>query len=257
MIRNTIITCLLLLAASTAAGQKYPERRDIRSGNKLYEKGEYSEAEVSYRRALEKQADSYEANFNLADALYKQKRYDEAAQLNGQLAADSVHLDKAAQAYFNQGNALFQQRKLQEALDAYKNSLRLNPADMQAKFNYAYTKKLLEKEKNDQNNNDQNKDKDQNKDDKNDQNKDNKDNKDDNQNKDQNKDQNDPDKNRNDDPDKQDQQPPSDGQQPKPEGMSRDEAERMLDAVQSSEDNTKKKVDEKKAVVVGNSDKNW
>ena len=87
MIRHTIITCLLLLAAGMAAGQKYPERRDIRSGNKFYGKAEYSEAEISYRKALEKQPDSYEANFNLADALYKQKRYDEAAGLNEQLAA--------------------------------------------------------------------------------------------------------------------------------------------------------------------------
>ena len=157
MIRHTIITCLLLLAAGMAAGQKYPERRDIRSGNKFYGKAEYSEAEISYRKALEKQPDSYEANFNLADALYKQKRYDEAAGLNEQLAADSARLDNAASAYFNQGNALFQQRKLQEALEAYKNSLRLNPADMEAKFNYAYKKKLLDKDKNDQNKNDQNK----------------------------------------------------------------------------------------------------
>jgi len=57
MIRHTIITCLLLLAAGMAAGQKYPERRDIRSGNKFYGKAEYSEAEISYRKALEKLGD--------------------------------------------------------------------------------------------------------------------------------------------------------------------------------------------------------
>ena len=254
MIRHTIITCLLLLAAGTAAGQKYPERRDIRSGNKFYGNAEYSEAEISYRKALEKQPDSYEANFNLADALYKQKRYDEAAGLNEQLAADSARLDNAASAYFNQGNALFQQRKLQEALEAYKNSLRLNPADMEAKFNYAYTKKLLDKDKNDQNKNDQNKD--QNKDNRNDQNKNDKNDPNQNPDKDRNKDN--PDNNQNgNDPDKQDQQPPSGGQQPPQGGMSREEAERMLDAVQGSEDKTKKKVDEKKAVTVGNSGKNW
>lgn len=254
MIRHTIITCLLLLAAGMAAGQKYPERRDIRSGNKFYGKAEYSEAEISYRKALEKQPDSYEANFNLADALYKQKRYDEAAGLNEQLAADSARLDNAASAYFNQGNALFQQRKLQEALEAYKNSLRLNPADMEAKFNYAYTKKLLDKDKNDQNKNDQNKD--QNKDNRNDQNK---------------NDKNDPTKIRIKTktktiriiiktatiPTNRISSLRSGGQQPPQGSMSREEAERMLDAVQGSEDKTKKKVDEKKAVTVGNSGKNW
>ena len=53
MIRSTIIVVLMLFSAGAAFGQKYPERRDIRSGNKLYEKGDYTEAEVAYRRALE------------------------------------------------------------------------------------------------------------------------------------------------------------------------------------------------------------
>ena len=190
----------------------------------------------------------------LPPAKKMRKRIKADKTLNEQLAADSARLDNAASAYFNQGNALFQQRKLQEALEAYKNSLRLNPADMEAKFNYAYTKKLLDKDKNDQNKNDQNKD--QNKDNRNDQNKNDKNDPNQNPDKDQNKDN--PDNNQNgNDPDKQDQQPPSGGQQPPQGSMSREEAERMLDAVQGSEDKTKKKVDEKKAVTVGNSGKNW
>ena len=252
MIRNLVLGLVLAASAGVQGlyAQRYPERRVLRAGNALYEQENYPEAEIRYRKAQE-QSPTYEGLFNLADALYKQKRYDEAAGLNEQLAADSARLDNAASAYFNQGNALFQQRKLQEALEAYKNSLRLNPADMEAKFNYAYTKKLLDKDKNDQNKNDQNKD--QNKDNRNDQNKNDKNDPNQNPDKDRNKDN--PDNNQNgNDPDKQDQQPPSGGQQPPQGGMSR---ERMLDAVQGSEDKTKKKVDEKKAVTVGNSGKNW
>lgn len=277
--RSTIILGLMLLIAGSASGQKYPERRDIRSGNKLYEKGDYTEAEVAYRRALEKNAESYEANFNLADALYKQKRYDEAAQMNAQLAADSAYMENAAAAYFNQGNALFQQRKLEEALEAYKNCMRLDPNDQQAKFNYAYTKKLLEKDnqnqqqnnQNNQQNNQQNQ-QDQNKD----QNKDQNDNQQDqnknqqDQNKDKNQDQKDQNNNQNDQNDQNQQNDDKSGgqnpdqqqdqnQQPQPQngGMSREEAERMLDAVQGSEDNTKKKVDTQKVRAVGASGKNW
>ena len=279
MIRSTIILGLMLLIAGSASGQKYPERRDIRSGNKLYEKGDYTEAEVAYRRALEKNAESYEANFNLADALYKQKRYDEAAQMNAQLAADSAYMENAAAAYFHQGNALFQQRKLEEALEAYKNCMRLDPNDQQAKFNYAYTKKLLEKDnqnqqqnnQNNQQNNQQNQ-QDQNKD----QNKDQNDNQQDqnknqqDQNKDKNQDQKDQNNNQNDQNDQNQQNDDKSGgqnpdqqqdqnQQPQPQngGMSREEAERMLDAVQGSEDNTKKKVDAQKVRAVGASGKNW
>lgn len=277
--RSTIILGLMLLIAGSASGQKYPERRDIRSGNKLYEKGDYTEAEVAYRRALEKNAESYEANFNLADALYKQKRYDEAAQMNAQLAADSTYMENAAAAYFNQGNALFQQRKLEEALEAYKNCMRLDPNDQQAKFNYAYTKKLLEKDnqnqqQNNQNNqqNNQGNQQDQNKD----QNKDQNDNQQDqnknqqDQNKDKNQDQTDQNNNQNDQNDQNQQNDDKSGgqnpdqqqdqnQQPQPQngGMSREEAERMLDAVQGSEDNTKKKVDAQKVRAVGASGKNW
>ena len=273
--RSTIILGLMLLIAGSASGQKYPERRDIRSGNKLYEKGDYTEAEVAYRRALEKNAESYEANFNLADALYKQKRYDEAAQMNAQLAADSAYMENAAAAYFNQGNALFQQRKLEEALEAYKNCMRLDPNDQQAKFNYAYTKKLLEKDnqnqqQNNQNNqqNQQDQNKDQNKDQNDNQQDQNKNQQD--QNKDKNQDQKDQNNNQNDQNDQNQQNDDKSGgqnpdqqqdqnQQPQPQngGMSREEAERMLDAVQGSEDNTKKKVDAQKVRAVGASGKNW
>lgn len=276
--RSTIILGLMLLIAGSASGQKYPERRDIRSGNKLYEKGDYTEAEVAYRRALEKNAESYEANFNLADALYKQKRYDEAAQMNAQLAADSAYMENAAAAYFNQGNALFQQRKLEEALEAYKNCMRLDPNDQQAKFNYAYTKKLLEKDnQNQQQNNQNNQQNQQNQQDQNkDQNKDQNDNQQDqnknqqDQNKDKNQDQKDQNNNQNDQNDQNQQNDDKSGgqnpdqqqdqnQQPQPQngGMSREEAERMLDAVQGSEDNTKKKVDAQKVRAVGASGKNW
>ena len=250
MIRHTIITCLLLLAAGTAAGQKYPERRDIRSGNKFYGKAEYSEAEISYRKALEKQPDSYEANFNLADALYKQKRYDEAAGLNEQLAADSARLDNAASAYFNQGNALFQQRKLQEALEAYKNSLRLNPADMEAKFNYAYTKKLLDKDKNDQNKNDQNKD--QNKDQQNqDQNKDQQ------QKQDQQQDKNKDKQNDQKQDEKKDQQQPPKSEK-KDNQMSKENAEQLLNSVMQDEKDVQDKVKKQQKVLQGGRlEKDW
>lgn len=265
MKRILTTVCLLGIVCGTATAQKYPERRHIRSGNAQYEKGNYTEAEVSYLRALEKTPDSYEGAFNLSDALYKQKRYEEAAEISGRLAADSLHGEHAAQAWFNRGNALFQQRKLEEALEAYKNSLRLNPDDMEAKFNYAYTKKLLEKNRNDQ---DQNQDQDKNQQDKNqnnDQDKNGNDdrNKDQQQNDDKNDDRNDPDNDKGENERQPDGQRPDDrsgenGQQPpQQQGMNREEAERMLDAIQGSENDTKKKVDARKAKTVGSSGKNW
>lgn len=252
--RKIILSLLLCGLCYGGYSQLYPERRLIRSGNKQFEQGKYPEAEVTYMRALEKTPFSYEANFNLSDVRYKQERYEEAEQIFQQLAEMQVPegmenlgpitgTDPAsrARAYYNLGNSLFQQRKLEPALEAYKNSLRLNPSDQEAKFNLAYTKKLLDKDKNgggggggQNNQNDQNKNQDNQQN-----NPDNKDNNDQNK---QNPDKNDQQKN----PDKQNQG-----------GMSKEEAEQLLDAVQNSEDNTREKVDAKKVGKVGRSGKNW
>lgn len=235
-----LLSVVLSLFVCMAAAQKYPERRDIRKGNSFYERGDFQSAEGRYSRALEKDPGSYEARYNLADALYKQQRFDEAASIMGQLAADSAYIDKSAAAYYNHGNALFQQHKLQEALEAYKESLRRNPDDMEAKFNLAYTQKLLEKDNNggggggDQDQKDQNKDQNQQ-----------------DQENDQNQDENQPE---NDDRDSNDRDR-NDNQQNG--GMDKETAGQLLDAMQAAEDNTKEKVDTQKARTAGRSGRNW
>lgn len=253
-----LVAMLTIVSAGALHAQKFPERKSIRAGNRDYEKADYPQSEVDYRRALEKNPDSYEAQFNLGNAFYKQERYDEAVQVFRQLAQDTTRADHIATCHYNAGNALFQQRKFKEALEEYKNSLRKNPADMDAKFNLAYTKKMIEDEEggggggND--NQDQNKDRqgDQNKDnqqqDKGDQDKDNQDKGDDKQDKGDRK------QDKGDNKDK-----PQQGQPPQQQGMTEAEAQQMLDAMQAQEDRTQDKVDEKKkGVVVGSrSGRNW
>ena len=263
MKRIAIMTLAALLCSAGLHAQRYPERKYVRSGNKEYERSNYVESETAYRHALEKTPGSYEAQFNLGNALYKQGRYPDAAQLYGQLAADSTQLDRAAGAFYNTGNALFQQRQLEQALEAYKNALRLNPGDEQAKFNLAYTKKLLNKDKqnqsggNDQNKNNQDKQNQQNQNDKNQQNQNNQNDKQD-QNKqnkndpDQQQGQQNPDQNKQ-NSDKSDQS----GAEPRQDGMSREEADQMLQAMQNEEDKTREKVNAQKAKAVGRSSKNW
>lgn len=239
------ITLVLTIISSALYAQRYPERRFVRTGNNQFNNGNYVESEVAYRRALEKDSASMEASYNLAGALYKQERYGEAAQLYSQVAADStLNPATAAQTLYNTGNSLFKERQLEQALEAYKQSLRLNPNDAEAKFNLAYTKKLLDQNKDDQN-------KDQNKD-----NKDNKDNKQDQDKQDQNKDQDkqDPNKDKQDqNKDKQDQK----DQQQQQSGMNKQESDQMLEAVQQNEDKTREKMNEKKVKTVGRSGKNW
>lgn len=266
-----------VLTATDAAAQRYPERRDIRRGNTLYEQSQYGQSEADYRKGAAKTPSSFAAGFNLGNALYKQERWDEAAMEFDTISRSTqMSADDAARLFFNKGNALFQQKKYQEALEAYKQSLRINPSDLEAKYNLAYTQKMLEKDQNQDNNqnqNDQNQNQDQNDQQNNqnqDQNKDQNQNKDQDQDKNKDQDQNDQDKNQDQNdqdnkdqqnPDNKDQQAPPDkpqpNQQPAEGKMSPDEAAQMLEAVQRQEDKTREKVNEKKAVVVGRSGKNW
>lgn len=256
MYRILHITLLMLLTAAGVSAQQLPERSLVRKGTRQYHKGNYEQAISRYEEALKAAPGQFEATYDLGNALYKAERYDHAEQTMQQAAADSLRSDEErAEAFYNLGNAQFKQQKYKEALESYKQSLRLNPADMEAKYNYAYTKRLLDKDQNggggggnDQQNQDQNKDQNQNQ----------------NQNQDQNKDQNNrnqdknQDRNGQQDPSQQDPSKEDPGQgQPTPSGISPQEQEQMLDAIQAQEDKTQEKLKEKNKGVVIRGKKNW
>ena len=257
---------LFLFAAAGAQAQQLPERSLVRKGNRQYNKGNYEQSIGRYEQALQAAPGQFEATYNLGNALYKAERFDRAEQTMQQAAADSLRADtERAEAFYNLGNAQFKQQKYQEALESYKQSLRLNPSDMEAKYNYAYTKRLLDQNKNggggggnDQKDQDKDQDKDQNKDqNQNGQGQQNPDQKGDQKDqkgdpKDQQDDQKqDPQDGKGDKGDKGDQQG-----QPTPSGISPQEQQQMLDAIQAQEDKTQEKLKEKQGVVVRGK-KNW
>ncbi len=258
--RKAIIFLFLSLLALEVSAQQYPERRQVRKGNRAFEKGNYQDAAGRYMRALGVAPGSFEAAYDLGNAYYRQEQYDQAVQTLQQVAADSLAAPAdRAHAFYNLGNAQFQQKKYSEALESFKNSLRLNPDDVEAKFNYAYVKKLLD----DQNQRNQN-NQDKNNQNQNDRNKDNQ-NQDQNQNKDNQNQNQDQDRNGGENQDQQDQenksgdtpQNPDNGEgQPQPAGISQAEQERMLDAIQAQEDKTQEKLKEKAGAVV-RLKKNW
>ena len=233
--------------------------------NRQYNKGNYEKSIERYERALEAAPESFEARYNLGNALYKAERFDKAEQTMRQAAADTLRTDdERAQAFYNLGNAQFKQQKYKEALESYKQSLRLNPSDQEAKYNYAYTKRLIDDDENGGGGggDDKNQDKDQNKEQQQ--------GGQDQQNGDQQKDdQQKDDKGQGDDkeqqgdpqqnpaqPDKEQEGDPQGEPQPVPAGISPQEQEQMLDAIQAQEDRTQDKLKEKQGVVVRGS-KNW
>ena len=170
-----------------------------------------------------------------------------------ELAASS---DKAADFHYNRGNIALASKKYQEAVDAYKKSLLLNPGDLEAKENYIYARKMLQDQQDQQNQQNQ-QNQDQNNDQNQDQNQDNNQdqNKDQDQNNDQNKDQN-QNNNQDKDQDKNDQDR-NNGQNQ--QGISPQAAQQMLQAIQAKEAQTQEKVKKEKAEALKSrqKEKNW
>lgn len=257
MKRLIIIIYITLQGTTTLFAQQ--EKKYVHEGNKLYQQQKYVEAEASYRKSVEKTKQSVPGNFNLGDALYRQKKFDNAAQKFTEIASSSDSKSVKAQAYHNLGNSLLEAKKLEESIEAYKKSLLNNPKDDQTRYNLAYAQEKLkqQQQQNKDNKNKDKKDQDKNKDQKNkdQQNKDqqNKDqNKKDQEDKKDNKDQQDKNKQ---DQEKKDQE---NGQQPQPNQLSKEDAERMLEALKNEEKNTQDKLKNKKAKgVKGRIVKDW
>ena len=143
--RILLIFITLLFGIGSASAQKYPERSLVRKGNRDFAKERYDRSIERYTKALEAAPENFEAAYDLGGALYRTEKYEEAAKTLERIAADSTRTDQErAEAFYNLGNAQFKQEKYPEALESYKNSLRMNPADQEAKYNYAYTKRLLQ-----------------------------------------------------------------------------------------------------------------
>lgn len=226
---------ILLLAASAAADS---ERALVREGNRLYDSKQFSDAEVNYRKALEKDAKLREGQFNLGDALYKQGRFEEAEKqfrLSAEAAQDET---SRAHAYHNLGNTLLKEKKLEDSIQAYKEALKRNPQDQDTKYNLEYARRLLQqKQQQQQKQENKNQDKDQkkdNKDQKQDQQQQNQDRKDEQQKQQEQKQQ----QQQQGEDQKKDQQQ---GKQAKDQ-ISQQDAERILQALKNEEKNVQKKL---------------
>ena len=280
---HIIFTVLALLCVTTLSAQKMPERGLVRKGNRLFDKERYTQSADAYQHALNHDSTSFEARYNLGNTMIRRAMADTTAyaapqssaakmsqgfisQAEGLLqaaAADSLRTaDERADAYYNLGNSQFIQQKLQEALKSYRQSLVLRPDDMEAKYNYALTKKLLEQQQQqqqNQQNNDQNQDQQQDENQNQDQNQ--QGNNDQNQNQDKN-DQNDNKQDKNEDQqgggDQEQKEQPQQPQGQKPKsGMSEEQQQQLLNAIQAQEDKTQEKLDEKKKGIIIRGKKNW
>ena len=224
-----------LLAGAPPAARAQSTRSLVNGGNDLYREQKFSDAEVNYRKALEKEKGLVQGHFNLGDALTKEGKYDEAVREYQEALEKAAGKDTKAYAYYNIGNSQVKQQKYQDAVQSYVDALKIDPKDEDAKYNlsYALEKLRVPPPKPQQNKKDQDK-KDQNK-----------------------KDQDKKDQQNQPKPDqqKQDQKKQQSPQQQQKQ-MSKADAQRILDVLKNSEKDVQKKLHQRQAVRP-RTDKDW
>lgn len=221
-----------LSLALAAAGQA--DKRDVRAGNRKFRKGEFKEAEIDYRKAVLKDSTSMKAQYNLASSLYRQEDYEGAGTALSAIAPEGA----PASCHFNSGDVALKRKDYAAAVQAFRNALLLDPDDLDAKENYIYAKKMLQNQQEQQNGGGG---------------------QDENQDRNQDQDQDRQDQNQQGNQDKQDNGDGQQGQQQPQAGISPQQAQQMLKAVQAKEDETRSKVEKEKAALLQSrqKEKNW
>ena len=163
---RSLFTIVFLCSFALLFAQQ--EAPDVRKGNRAYNNENYTEAEVNYHRALDKNEQSFEAHFNLGDALFRQEKYPEALEqyvqaekclkANDKLRKEELQ-NRLAATYHNIGNALYAQQQYDKAVNAYQQSLRNNPKDNDTRYNLVKAMQQLQQQQ--QQNQDQQQDKNQ------------------------------------------------------------------------------------------------
>lgn len=237
---KNLIICLIACSFAFQL-EAQPGRGDIRQGNRYFKDKKFDSSEIAYRKALEEGKVNQIAEFNLGDALYRQEKYEEAGRQFEAAAGREIVKTNSAKAYHNLGNSLLQAGKIDESIDAYKESLRRNPNDLDTKYNLSYAQMMKKKQENQKNDKSDKSDKD----DKGDQ-KDQKDQKDQQNQDKQNQDQQQQDQQQQ---DQKNQDQEQKDQQSKPQNMkiSKEDANRLLEALANDEKKVQDKVKKEKA----------
>lgn len=286
---NNIIRQIIVLVAALFVGvvslsaQLLPERGLVREGNEQFRRRNYNTSLNRYNEALEYAPGSYEALYNRANAYMHlmlqnpqdstftretSNKYYESIINNEYLSAE-----QRAEVLRNIGESLFLQQSYESALNAFRESLKLNPDDKETKRNFVLTKRIVDQkrqaEQQQQGQNDQNQQNQQNNNQNdqqnNNQNSDGNDDKNNQQNKPNDNQSNSEDQNQEGDKPEEQQEPQDENnegdeerekEQPKPESLT-GEQERMLDAIQAEENKTQDKLKEGQRGVVVRGKKNW
>ena len=204
-----LLFILFSILCSHAVAQS--DRQLVRQGNKQFRNGNNADAEVAYRKAVEKNQRNPQANYNLGNALMMQRKDSLAITQYEKAAKLETNPLRRAQAYHNMGVVCQQHQMFGEAIEAYKEALRNNPTDDETRYNLELCKRQQKQQQQNQDLNQQNKD---------------------------NKDQQD----KQQEQQKQDQQKKDEQKQQQQQQMSKENAEQLLNAAMQEEKQTQERM---------------
>ena len=220
--KSYILTIMFLFSISSVSyaedsqkTENKAERTEVRRGNKEYNSNNYVGSEINYRKALDANPSSQTATYNLGNSLYKQGKYSDAIKEYEKAVVSESDEKKLSEIWHNLGNSYFMEKNLAKSIDAYKNCLRINPKDEDARYNLRMAQLMLQQQQQEQQ----------------------QDNKQEQQKEQQNKDQ----KQQQQEQQQKDQQNKEQEQQQQT-NMSQENAQQILDAMQQDERNTQEKV---------------
>ncbi len=120
-------------------------RDEVLEGNSLFAEGRFDEAHEKYQQALDEDPSSAAIRYNLGDAEYKKSLYEESVEAFSQ-AMQTEDPELQARASYNLGNALYRMGKLEDSIQAYQSALRINPDDGDSKHNLEFVRSKLEEQ---------------------------------------------------------------------------------------------------------------
>lgn len=155
-LRYIFLAIIILFATKQVDAQS--DRAFIRMGNKQFGQGNFSKAEIAYRKAIALNSNNTQAIYNLGCALQAQQKDSAAIKLYESSGKIETNKMRKSKSYHNIGVICQAHKMYKEAIEAYKESLRNNPGDNETRYNFMLCKRLLKntnKQQNDKQNNKQ------------------------------------------------------------------------------------------------------
>ena len=121
------LSIILLLTTGMVFAQSEEVLQHIRAGNDYYRNEKYDPAANEYSQALKLDPANTTAKFNLANAMYKLNRQQDATKGYRELVEKTSDKGLKSNTYYNHGVIETRQKKLEESIESYKSALRQNP----------------------------------------------------------------------------------------------------------------------------------